>query len=652
MTSSHLFCTHTGKRRSLCCALLCFLFLVSLAGCKPPIGGGAGTTPPPPAASPLAQAKNAFVHGEYAKAEAIAMRLGDDTALSTPDRMEANRVLTAAALKTGHPSVALTGLEQWRKASPGADGSVEWQDAWCKALRALSSHDARTRANDVYQDSSRSLQVRSMAGAALAVRQWQDGELGQTLAALENIYSSAESKTAKAALERRLALELHLASKEASRTAASAVTEDNMLSFPYNLILIDKLRRESSAPQTRDAAQSALQALASASGLADPALVRNPPKETPISIQGASAAAAPSGPVAGRPVVLTLPLSGQYAAIAGKIVAGAQAACDELNASGNPVSLIVIDTEQPDWTAKVDGLPANATVVGGPMRRADYTKAKSSGLTSRKALFAFLPGLEQGDEGRVAWRFFSSPQDQVDALLAFTSRLGINGYAAFYPEDNYGRRMAELFEQRARAAGAGNVFSQSYIPGDQNNWMASASTLLGNNKSGRAFRAIFLPDSWKNMDVIVPNFFYYNETRQVLLGTALWEQGLAAGGFVSMQYYNLAVFPGAWNGAQPTPSGQKLQSSLLAAGKDKADFWAGLGYDFARFAANLGVGEGFTPSAVNSALQASSINWSIAPIRWSGGMASQQMHLFVPAENGFVPLDEGAFRSAFEEAWR
>ncbi|MDR2800725.1 MAG: ABC transporter substrate-binding protein, partial [Desulfovibrio sp.] len=332
------------------------------------------------------------------------------------------------------------------------------------------------------------------------------------------------------------------------------------------------------------------------------------------------------------------------------IAAGAKAACAQMSSGGQQVSLIVIDSGQPDWISKIEALPPEATIVGGPLRRDDYSKAKGGGLLARRAFFTFLPSLEAGDEGQKAWRFFSSPKDQVDTLLAFTSRLGIKGYGVFYPDENFGQRMAALFEERALAAGAATVNKASYQPQDQNDWMSAAAGFLAANKKGSVFRAVFLPDSWKNMDIIVPNFFYQNETRQVLLGTSLWEQGLSGSGFVSTQYYGLAVFPGAWNTA--SPSAAKLQGAMLADGKTGADFWSGLGYDFARFSARAGIGQGFTPAAVNSALQSLSMEWSIAPIRWDNGAASQEMHLFTPNSKGFAPVNEQEFRAAYEEAWR
>jgi len=640
-------------RLTLCGLLVLFLSFSGCAGLlekKPPADRG---KPPAVAATPLDEARQAYLGGDYARAAAVALRLASDQSLPREQGVEANRILAAAALQNNHPSNALTALDQWRILAPGADSAREWQDAWARAMRALSSSfDARTRAHALYQDTSRSVQVRSVAGVFLAVREWRDGSLGQSMAALENLYSSAASAQNKAVLERRLALELTLAPAATSALAVSAVTESNQGSFPYALIFIDVLRRESAKPESRETAQAALKQLAAHSSLADASLFRGPPAESAIVIQGSAAVPAPAAPVPGRPVVLALPLSRQHAAVAGKIADGARVARDELAASGNPFSLLVIDTDQPDWVAQIDALPRNAVVVGGPLRRDDYARAKAQGLTSRRVLFTFLPALEAGDEGRTAWRFFSGAQDQADTLLAFTSRLGIRGYAVFYPEEHFGRRMAALFEERARAAGAGNVMMQSYKPGDTNDWMQAASDLLGARSGGRAFQAIFLPDSWRNMDQIVPNFFYFNETRLVLLGTSLWEQGLSSGNFVSMQYYNLAVFPGSWNAAQPSAAGQRLQAGLANAGADTADYWAGIGYDFARMAAGLGVAEGWTPDSVNAALQAADIDWSIAPIRWNGGVATQQMYLFQPRADGFAPVNEAEFRAAFEAAWR
>lgn len=643
-------------RALLCCMLAVALFA---GGCGklqlPSLWGSSsqGSSAPPPRQevkrTPLDEARLAYANGDHSRAEALALRLVEGKKLSGEESAEAGRILAASALGNAHPNVALQGLEHWRKVASGADNSKEWQDAWCRALRDLSSRDARTKANDLYQDSSRGLLPRSIAGVFLAAVQWRDGELGKSMAALENIYATASSANEKAAIEGRLALELSKDGAKASALAATAVTEENRNAFPYNIIYIDQLRRQTRNSISREEATKALADFRAKAGLADKSLLDSVPRESSLRIK-APADVGGGAAVSGQPVVLALPMSGQYGKLSSKIVNGARAACDEMSSAGTKVSLVVIDTDKPDWVDKVNALPAEATVIGGPLRRSDYQKAKAAGITGKRAMLTFLPSLDSGDEGRVAWRFFSSANDQVDALLAFTSRLGVTSYGVLYPADSFGERMASLFESKAKGQGASNVYRSSYDPKNPTGWAASVRSLLDASKAS-PMKAVFLPDSWKNMDSLVPNLFYYKETNQILLGTSLWEQGLAGGAYVSGQHYNRAVFPAAWNSAEPPAAAKNLQTRLSASGKGEADFWAGLGYDFARVSARMGLTPGWTAGSVNSALSAaSSMNWSIAPISWSGGNASQRMFLFSPKDNGLGPVNEAAFRTSRETA--
>jgi hypothetical protein len=564
--------------------------------------------------------------------------------------LELARICAIAALRSQHPHTALSALEQWRIADPDADKSREWQEIWCLALAGLSSWAAGERAESLYLDSGRSAYARGMAGIFLAVRQWENGQLGETPILLENMYAAAGEDSLRAMLEQRLALQLRAARPAAASLAAGTVTRENRSRFPYSIFLLDQLQRQSILPETR---AEALKALADLSlPLADPSLIQGPP---PSAILLPSSLKAASGPISGNAVVLALPLSGPLGNISAKITAGAEAALRDPAFSGIP--LAVIDTDQPDWIARVDALPPTVAVIGGPLQATAYAEARRQNLTSRRAFFAFMPSLEQGDEGRSAWRFFPSAEDQLDALLRFAQSLGIHGYAVLHPEEPYGKRMAALFQARVEALG-GNIRSASYPPDNPTNWLRSVGNLLASNQNpaharGATFQAIFLPDTWKNMDLIVPNIFYYNETRQLLLGTSLWEQGIAGGGFVSPQYYTLAVFPGAWKAQPPRPETERLQAALLSAGKGAADFWNGLGHDFALFSAGLHIAAGTSPAGVNAVLSSVDIAWTMAPLRWdASGRARQDLFLFSPVKGGFAPVDEAALSKAFASAWK
>ena len=633
--------------------LLVCLSLVAFSGCDktvltPPLDGKDGSRPV--SRTPLEEARAAMAAGDYGRVEVLAQRETARAGISGKDLAEFSQLYATAALRNKHPNVTLTALDQWRMADPNVDAKREWQDLWCQAMADISPWTAKTRAEALYQDASRSAYARSMAGIFLAVRQWEEGALGETMPVLENLYATAPDKSLRAMLETRLALQLYTANTAAVSLVGGTVTPENQGQYPYSIILVDQLRRQTLNAATRAEALAALDRLAKTITLAEPSLFKGLPAAT-------TATAVSSGPITGKPVVLALPLSGGLGNMSAKIVAGAEVACREFAASGVQVSLVVIDTDQPDWIARVDALPKEAAIIGGPLRTAAYSAARAQGLTSRRALFTFMPGLEPGEEGTTAWRFFPSSDDQVETLLRFSGNLGIKGYAVFYPEEAYGNRMSSAFTNKAQSMGAA-VHTASYTPDQPTSWLRSVGNLLAANKNseharGATFQAVFLPDTWKNMDVIVPNIFYYNETRQLLMGTSLWEQGISSGGFVSPQYYGLAIFPGAWNAGLLTPAGERLQSGLLSSGKGQADYWAGIGSDFARLSASMNVSSGWSASGVNAALQSQNMDWSMAPIRWDAfGKARQELFLFTPVEGGFAPVNEAEFRKAFSAAWK
>ena len=113
---------------------MCMLFLVLFAaGCgKMVLTDRKPSDKPAPAVklTPLDEAKNAFASGEYTRAETLALKLVEGGTLSGADSAEAGRVLAAAALQNKHPSVALTGLDHWRKVSAGVADGRDLQDAW------------------------------------------------------------------------------------------------------------------------------------------------------------------------------------------------------------------------------------------------------------------------------------------------------------------------------------------------------------------------------------------------------------------------------------------------------------------------------------------------------------------------------------------
>ena len=75
----------------------------------------------------------------------------------------------------------------------------------------------------------------------------------------------------------------------------------------------------------------------------------------------------------------------------------------------------------------------------------------------------------------------------------------------------------------------------SYDPADVSSWSTAVAPLINATQAEgsstpvpqTAFEALFLPDSWKSMDMLTTSLLYNGEDRLVLLGTTLWEQSLS-----------------------------------------------------------------------------------------------------------------------------
>ncbi|SBW03054.1 Amino acid/amide ABC transporter substrate-binding protein, HAAT family [uncultured delta proteobacterium] len=642
-----------------CLVLLCCL---ALSGCpgKTVIKGPGQTVPPartdtaPPSGFGTADAEAALNAGQTARAEQLAVNLFRKEGMPPAEMARVARVLALAAAANGHPYMAINGLERWLESDPAADASPEWRDTFLIALGQLPQRDAITRAQGFMADTSRPFPLRAGSALFLASRQWERAaEAPQALANIQAFYSQTRDRNQRAHMEHALFSFLQNANDNALATLDGLVTEENSNAYPYAVVRLETLRRKALHATTREEAQAQAQALAQNTTLADPAILR--------SWDAAVTAPAITVPLSGRTLVLALPLSGSPGGIGKKIVQGAEEAKREFAAAGHTVNVVTLDTQDASWLDKLAAFPPEATVVGGPLRMDAFTAAHARGLTATRAFLTFLPSLgDAGEEGRIAWRFFPSPEDQFTALFAATSRVGVTEFAILMPDnDAYAARMADRFTAHVQAMGGHVVKRSEYPKNGQESWNKFIASFLGSSKHatrapGVSHRAIFLPDSWRNMELIVPNLFYFLESRQMLLGTSLWEQGLAATDHVTAHYYNLAVFPGAWDKtATLSPAAARLQAAYARDGRSEPDFWAGLGYDFVRFASTLDIPVGWSPATVNAALSRNTdMAWSMAPLRWSGqGRANQSLFLFTPVTDGFAPADMNEIETRFNKVW-
>jgi hypothetical protein len=334
------------------------------------------------------------------------------------------------------------------------------------------------------------------------------------------------------------------------------------------------------------------------------------------------------------------------------VAAGADVAKQALAGQGVSMDVRIIDTEKPGWQDQVAALPPDCVVIGGPLRAGSYTALRERGLLAGRVLFAFLSHLPvPEDEGVAAWRFFTSQQDQIDAVLNFAWEQGARSFGVLAPDDAFGQRMAALFTQTA-AARALPVSNGTYPAQDMKAWTDKLGEFVGAVKTERgkiplataSFEAIFLPDSWKNMDMIISTLHYHGAFQKIMLGPVLWEQSLSSARGLNPSTFALTVFPGVWNARSGSEAALRLESGMLERDLD-TDAWAVLGYDFILFASALSLNAAPPALAVTRRLAAGfALDWAGAPMSWDReGKARRRLFLFQPSRSGMVPLDSGAF---------
>ncbi len=642
------------RTRTACLSIfVCCIFLLSACVSTMNLGLG-GSSLPSASQSIIAEARDAWDSNNMQRAENL---YGKATKISLPvaEQSEAWERFAIAAARNGRPNNALEALAQWQKLVPGSESTHAWQEAWRTSVRLLSPSSSIEQAKNLWGSSQAATFARAQAAMLLVGRSWSANESISALPLLNEYYVSLDLGRKQDA-ERYMSEEVRYMNSVTLQSLGQQIQSTNTMQFPAPIILLEIARRGLTTDAnllariqdpTLYADQSLpLQMLSGAGNkLSASATQSNQPTQAGQVGQMDQALLTPLAQnlrAQNACIVLALPHSGPVMSIAQKVRSGADVAQSQLQAQGLSVEIHHVDTSQPTWIDQVNALPAQCAVVGGLVQKSEYDVIKSRGVTATRNIFAFLPALEGQDEGSTAWRFFPSPNDQVGALLNFTRQMGINAYGSFYPTDSYGTRMNSIFTESVRAMG-GSVQAVSYPAEDKAAWTGAATSLLQPVKINGApfptssFSAVFLPDSWKNMDLITQAMLFNGEDRLILLGTSLWEQSLLSGGVslnttATTKNFGLAIFPAAWNPTQKAPALQSIAD---------ADFWTGLGFDFVQLGARLALPAKVVAADLNQRLQsAQNMPFSMAPIMWSSsGKATQELFLLTLTDGGIMPAD-------------
>ena len=504
---------------------------------------------------------------------------------------------------------------------------------WYISIAGMSGIEQGLRADAVWRNPSSSQALKMRALSIAASRPGKQGySARKELAAL---YASANAGQ-RANWEAMYWRDLDAMDSDTLRKLAANISSEQERSFPWNLVMLKAARRglvsDASAVLAR---------------LSSPLLYAAP---STLGLEEA-----PSVSSSTVSVALVIPQTGSASALGRQVAAGAQAAVDDLRLSGKTVDLRIIDTGVTGWQQQVKTLPPQFTVVGGPLIPGRYKSVKDA--AAGRALFSFTASLPSGDEGTKAWRFFASAEDQIKALLDTASSLGITSFGVFSPGDAYSKRMSGLFMQDASARGYA-VTSGSYTAGKMNAWPKEAGTFVKTQVGAQRgsipiatadFQAIFLPDSWKNMDMLVSSLHYSGAQNRLMMGTSIWEQSLGPNSRNNAATFALTIFPGVWNDRLTGAGTTAFRNAMTARGQ-RTDDWSALGFDFVRMAAALNLQPGWTPAGLNRALASGpDVDWAAAPMHWdASGKASRQLFIFQPAATGHIPADLSRLKERLE----
>ena len=629
------------------CLLVCVLLLVSACVPKKTIVSKSPDvkleTAPPAASSMVDKADQAWNSGNMLEAERLYSLAVRDPRTASVQKAQAWERLSRAALANRHSYSALDALAAWGKEVPGAETGPAWQELWAQSLAQLPATDAVRRSEALWRDTSRHPSVRSMGAMFLLSKGRQD-----TIPELGALYKASDTAN-RAAMEKRLFGMMSQMGDSELGALTSNLQGAQEREFPWSVFMLESARRAN--VHNPEAAKAIIDRLNAAKTFADPAL-------SGAATSGVAALPDPEDMTGSQVsyhavcMALIVPLSGPFETVGQRVSAGAEVARSQLGAGGVQASVHILDSESPDWINKLNALSPECVTVGGPLRPDAFSQAKAAGLTAGKAFFTFLPRMDEGDEGRLAWRFFASREDQVRALLGFSAQFGVNSFASYHPEDDFGRYMNELFVRLARGQGA-SVQEASYPPQDPPKWTRISGSLVGVQMAGKvpvptsSFQAVFLPDSWASMDMLVGTLFYQGEDRLLLLGTSLWEQALSEGKNLALTNMGLAAFPSAWSPNNPSAAARALVGGL---GSVKADSWSALGYDFVRFASAMKLGPGWNAAQVNSRIDAAKhMRYAMGPLDWQNGVARQTLFMLTPTPEGPVAVDVPVFQKRLDE---
>ena len=250
-------------------------------------------------------------------------------------------------------------------------------------------------------------------------------------------------------------------------------------------------------------------------------------------------AGGPVGEYRTMDVACLLPLSKSKASKYGKrVLTGLQLAFKtyQPQTPGFKSNLVVLDTQ--GETSRAADLLDQASGQGNILGVVGPLLSKTSLYVAPRADQAGVPMLAITQKAGVpqmgshVFRLFLTPKAQAEAVARYAIQvLGMTKLAILHPNDNYGKTMRDYFRNEVQRMGGQIVGVEGYDP-KGTEFSSNIQKLAGVGKAVRRvgagrkvqvdFEAVFLPDSYRAVAMIAPQFAYHDIMTHRFLGTSLW----------------------------------------------------------------------------------------------------------------------------------
>lgn len=227
-----------------------------------------------------------------------------------------------------------------------------------------------------------------------------------------------------------------------------------------------------------------------------------------------------------------LPMTGRYESYSRSVLDGIRCAVGVGNICGGEsgIQLIIQDTGFTPGSVReaVDKL-ANQNVVAiiGPLSGKMAIEAGLIATTKKIPIFPITQKSQLMKQGDYIFQVGLPARQQIKSLVKAAFDRGHKTFGVFYPENNYGRTMAELFVDEVKSYGGRIVANASYKkrspdPFAEARKLKRSIGRVGAPGKGVGFDALFIPDSYTTINTLVSALEFNGIKGIPLLGTNAW----------------------------------------------------------------------------------------------------------------------------------